>query len=89
MKIHELLVSKMLNKVSHHSRVVVTGMGMVTPIGVGVNENWSNLLAGKSGISKITDNIPELKGCKSQIGGQLPKHFNFKEHETSVRNLNY
>ena len=34
-------------------RVVVTGMGMVTPLGQGVDANWKNLLEGKSGISRI------------------------------------
>ena len=31
-------------------RVVVTGMGMVTPLGSGVDHNWSQIIAGKSGI---------------------------------------
>jgi 3-oxoacyl-[acyl-carrier-protein] synthase II len=35
-------------------RVVVTGVGIVSPVGIGVSESWSNLLAGKSGIAKIT-----------------------------------
>ncbi|MFH0989193.1 MAG: beta-ketoacyl-ACP synthase II [bacterium] len=35
-------------------RVVVTGMGVVTPIGLTVHEYWSNLLAGKSGAGPIT-----------------------------------
>ncbi|MFQ5675109.1 MAG: beta-ketoacyl-ACP synthase II [bacterium] len=35
-------------------RVVVTGMGMVTPIGLTVKENWDNILACKSGIGPIT-----------------------------------
>ncbi len=35
-------------------RVVVTGMGLVTPIGLGIEENWSSLMAGKSGIGPIT-----------------------------------
>ena len=35
-------------------RVVVTGLGCVSPVGNTVNESWSNLLAGKSGIDLIT-----------------------------------
>ncbi|MDP8247983.1 MAG: beta-ketoacyl-[acyl-carrier-protein] synthase II [Candidatus Tritonobacter lacicola] len=35
-------------------RVVVTGIGMVTPLGIGVEENWRALLEGKSGIGTIT-----------------------------------
>jgi 3-oxoacyl-[acyl-carrier-protein] synthase II len=35
-------------------RVVVTGMGLVTPLGLGVTENWNSLMSGKSGAAKIT-----------------------------------
>jgi len=35
-------------------RVVVTGLGLVTSVGIGVEETWQALLAGKSGIGKIT-----------------------------------
>ena len=35
-------------------RVVVTGMGVVCPIGLNRDEFWQNLVAGKSGIDTIT-----------------------------------
>ena len=35
-------------------RVVVTGLGLVCPVGVGVEESWQALIAGKSGIGPIS-----------------------------------
>ncbi len=35
-------------------RVVITGVGFVTPIGIGVDESWNAALDGKSGIGPIT-----------------------------------
>lgn len=35
-------------------RVVITGLGMVSPVGLNVDDSWSNILAGKSGIAPIT-----------------------------------
>ena len=46
-------------------RVVVTGLGLVTPLACGVEETWSRLLAGQSGASPITrfkvDDLPTLE----------------------------
>ena len=45
-------------------RVVVTGMGIVSPLGCGVSQNWSSLINGTSGAGKITLFDPENHKCK-------------------------
>jgi 3-oxoacyl-[acyl-carrier-protein] synthase II len=51
-------------------RVVVTGMGMVTPLGCGVEATWRRLIAGESGIRKI-DRF-EVSDIPCRIAGMLP-----------------
>jgi 3-oxoacyl-[acyl-carrier-protein] synthase II len=50
-------------------RVVVTGLGIVSPVGVGVAEAWSSILAGKSGITRITRFDPSP--FTSHIAGEV------------------
>ncbi|TIC82282.1 beta-ketoacyl-ACP synthase II [Crenobacter intestini] len=50
-------------------RVVVTGLGHVAPVGNDVASGWANLLAGKSGISRITRFDPSDLAC--QIAGEV------------------
>jgi 3-oxoacyl-[acyl-carrier-protein] synthase II len=50
-------------------RVVVTGLGVVSPVGIGVPASWSDLLAGKSGITKITKF--DASNFSSQIAGEV------------------
>ena len=38
-------------------RVVVTGMGAVTPLGCGVEATWTNILASKSGLTRVIDKM--------------------------------
>ena len=52
-------------------RVVVTGMGMVSPLGVGVETNWRKLVASETGIGRITYFDPETFPC--QVAGQIPR----------------
>ena len=50
-------------------RVVVTGLGMITPLGIGVEESWKGLLAGKSGVKRITQF--DATGFPTQIAGEV------------------
>ncbi len=51
-------------------RVVVTGMGVVTSLGVGVKANWDGLLAGRSGIGAIQSF--DVSDLPAKIAGQVP-----------------
>ncbi len=50
-------------------RVVVTGLGIVSPVGTGVPEAWQNIIAGRSGITRITRFDPSA--YSSQIAGEV------------------
>ena len=50
-------------------RVVVTGLGLITPLGTGVEKTWNALCAGKSGIRRITKFDPSAHAC--QIAGEV------------------
>ena len=52
-------------------RVVVTGLGLVTPLGTGVDHVWRRLLAGESGINAIQSF--DVSDLPSKIGGQPPR----------------
>ena len=49
-------------------RVVVTGMGLISPLGNSVKESWSNCINGCSGIS---DNIVDLEDMPIKVGGRI------------------
>lgn len=51
-------------------RVVVTGIGLVTPLGTGVEATWNNLLAGKSGVRHI--NRFDVSDLPAKIAGLVP-----------------
>ena len=49
-------------------RVVVTGLGLISPLGNSVQESWSNCVEGRSGISKTT---VDLEGMPVKVGGRI------------------
>ena len=50
-------------------RVVVTGLGLITPVGIGVAESWTNIINGQSGIGKITKF--DCSSFPSQVAGEV------------------
>ncbi|MBI4843207.1 MAG: beta-ketoacyl-ACP synthase II [Nitrospirae bacterium] len=58
-------------------RVVITGVGMVTPLGTGTAISWDGLINGKSGVSRITHFDPAEFPC--QIAAEV-KDFNIDNH---------
>jgi 3-oxoacyl-[acyl-carrier-protein] synthase II len=64
-----------------HNRVVVTGMGAITPIGLTKDDFWNNLIAGTSGTATITHFDASNHKCKvaAEVKGYDPtKHFDGK-----------
>lgn len=51
-------------------RIVVTGMGAITPLGCGVEQVWQRLLAGQSGIRQLPEEF--IQDLPTTIGGQVP-----------------
>jgi len=50
-------------------RVVITGLGMVSPVGLSVSESWGNILAGKGGIGPITH--IDVSAFSTRFGGSV------------------
>jgi len=61
-------------------RVVVTGLGAITPIGNNTKDYWNSLIEGRSGIAPITSF--DVSQFTSRIGGEI-KDFNIDEHISS------
>ncbi|MBN9319576.1 MAG: beta-ketoacyl-[acyl-carrier-protein] synthase II [Caulobacterales bacterium 68-7] len=52
-------------------RVVITGLGLITPLGQGVDVTWKGILAGKSGLNRISTFDPTDFAC--QVAGEVPR----------------
>ncbi len=53
----------------NRKRIVVTGLGLITPVGIGVEKSWNSLLQGKSGIRRITRF--DASAFPTQIAGEV------------------
>src|ERR1700761_4628021 len=64
-------------------RIVITGMGAVTPLGLDVPTTWANLVAGKSGVSPITSWDASKYDCRfaAQVKDFEPKKHFFNEKD--------
>ena len=63
-------------------RVVVTGMGIISPVGSSITSAWENILAGKSGITPITDYDPSdlpVRFRGAVQGFDIDRYFDAKE----------
>jgi 3-oxoacyl-[acyl-carrier-protein] synthase II len=58
-------------------RVVVTGLGIVSPTGIGIEESWKNVLAGQSGITRVTrfDAAPFASQIAGEVKGFDPSRY--------------
>jgi 3-oxoacyl-[acyl-carrier-protein] synthase II len=65
-------------------RVVVTGLGLVTPLGTGVEINWENVVAGRSGIRPIT-RFPNVEFFATRIAGEVPDFHGESLHPVRCR----
>lgn len=50
-------------------RVVITGLGILSPLGIGVEKNWQNISAGRSGIGPVS--LFDASGWPSRIAGEV------------------
>ena len=78
-----------MDEVSRQQRVVITGLGAITSYGIGAKVFWESLLAGKSGIDKVTSF--DTSDYPSKIGSEV-KDFNagdFMDPKEAKRNDRY
>lgn len=60
-------------------RVVITGLGVLSPVGIGLTENWRNITAGRGGIAPVT--LFDATGFSSRIAGEV-KNFDATHYVT-------
>jgi len=80
--LEEAQVDELLARLRLRNRVVITGMGAITPLGLNVEETWSGLIAGRSGIDYLTQ--IDASNYATRFGGEVKdfdpaQYMNFKK----------
>lgn len=78
-------MASVFNKKTENNLVAITGIGMVTPLGISMATTWQGLLEGKSGVRQITKF--DARNCLTQIGGELPDEYYEWEREHIPKRL--
>lgn len=72
--------------INERQRVVISGLGVVSSVGIGKNDFWKNIIAGVSGISKISSfDVSSYDRC---YGGEV-KNFDFSLYSKGIKNAAY
>ena len=80
----------MINKITNSlkRRVVVTGMGLVSPLGNDLKENWQNLIDGKIAIRDLSkEKYADLLPAKCKIGATINDKFDKIKYKTLVNTI--
>ena len=80
-------LSVMILRMSEERRIVITGIGPVTPCGIGMDDFWNSLKTGKSGISYLDSPIDQ-HGIESPVkfGGEI-KNFNVENYFSDPKQI--
>ncbi len=71
---------------ANERRVVVTGIGVISPVGIGHQDTWKALLAGESGVSRITHFDPDAHRLEVKIAAEV-KDFDINNFYSDKRKV--
>lgn len=79
-----------MRRPDYNRRVAVTGLGMISPVGTDIDTAWDNLMAGNTGLNRITRWDPEVAPCHAagEVNDFDPKEWmNFKAVRRTDKNV--